>query len=180
MDGNENKSKTGEFLLTPSKLVKDNTGLKRNFNSIENEHENINDLIENLNKQLEKEKQNNEFLKTELSEMRKQSSTLTETITDLKETVNKLTSHNKNLLKQVQKKEEKKKPSPNKIHKAPAYMSHQNPQNNISNTDIDLNTHNTSITNKHKHIPIHIQAYQIRLHNSNKTKKYNETQRFHQ
>lgn len=87
--------------LTPSKLSIDNSGaMKRKYDNIESNQF----IIDTLNEKLAQEKQNNEYLKKELSEMRNQLGDLTKTISNLNETINKLQSHNKKLLKSIQKK----------------------------------------------------------------------------
>lgn len=93
-------------LLTPSKL---------NFNQINNSENNLtlkrkheNEDIDVIFNQLQREKQNNDLLKNELSEMRVQLSALTNTISSLNDTINKLQKHNEKLYKQMQNKNSKK------------------------------------------------------------------------
>lgn len=105
-------------ILTPSKLIVKG---KRTHDDMNKNDE----LIENLQKQLESEKQNNEYLKNELSEMRTQLNTLTETITNLNKTINNIQAHNKKLLKTIQKKSKSKIDTKNETHIEQKDMSHQ-------------------------------------------------------
>lgn len=139
---NTTETTNGQSILTPSKLKLDGTTsfkYKRKHDDTENEKN-----IDYLYDQLSQEKQNNEFLKKELSEMRMQLSELTKTITNLNETINKLQTHNSKLLKAIQKS--------SKNHKTPEKLNEKNDTKNTTqkhtSTPEDDSPNNTGMTHQ--------------------------------